>query len=277
MGWLKDLLEILFWIVGIIVGLNKLGILPMPSRIARFLKWGLVCVITLTVIQWIIINKTSLKASVDCNIWEIPACVEKDLKNVDNLRENLKSITDVNNKMCELHESQADKHVGIIDRNVEYDCNYIIDAKGMYFIVLQNSKWGSLAEKVAIAIPDANYIQVEQANGDVSDYQNYGRRQIKLGDIDPDNNIKIKAWTIFNASEPNAKQIKVVSRAGIAPLYVKTPVGGLAEGVNQYRNTIILPLGAIIIFCFFVAAAKKRQKYSESSVSPPQQSQPQVP
>lgn len=208
--------------------------------------------VVLIIITWL---EPDLEAIANGGNWKAPLDVEKELKGivqVNNTCNDLKkevvdpkfyaAFPDINDLSCKI--------IREIEELSPYEADNVGWLRTMYTIEVDN-KGDITSNTLILEISDAKYVQYvkyEKKGSEEQNFRDHECRIVPMGQLEPKARIVAKAWVICSVSQEGCFKIRQEGR-GDVPLYIKTPVGRVAEWVNKPTHIILV----LVLMLFFVS------------------------
>ncbi len=173
--------------------------------------------------------KSELVATVKCESWKAPCCIDKEVKSLDN-----RPFKDV--------------------AHYKYIKN-VLSAKSMYTIKVSN-KGDKEATNPNMTIQGNLYSEIirEIGKGDKNNPDiKFKPKEIELGPIHPERTIDVQAWISGKPGRRRARKVKITCEGRAASLCIETPVRTLIRKFDKhFLKTIIFFLIVLLLFFFFI-------------------------
>jgi hypothetical protein len=139
----------------------------------------------------------------------------------------------------------------------------IFDPRTVVFAEVKNTG-SSTCESVSLTLRDATTVRIEREGGKIESKDISGI--IDLGDLRPQDTVKITAWT--HGLAPYEDDIKLVYRNGVGSIVVMKPVSPLWVGVSEGWPCVLIVM-LLLIFIAVLIVVGRRGQLTESKAQTP--------
>jgi len=205
----------------------------------------------------------NLAATANGGCWKVPVDVDGELKamvQLDTMCSNLGTkfrqlgeiLVDPNSRKAFAGAREvADKIAGTIKALSPYEAYDVRLLRALYTIEIKNNS-GESSNTLVLETPDAKYVDFEVVGGGKTttrrNLRGHECRILPLGRIGPGESVFINAWVIRSVSNEASFKIGHEGYRDV-PIYMKMPVGKVADWLNRPRHTWIALLTIVLTVC----------------------------